>query len=98
GGESSTPVLTVYCNVTITGPSVAVALISGAVELITLAADKLSIPAGPIGWIASLNLNYVGYVIVGLFVATWVVALGIWRYARIEEKWSTDLRHPDLTG
>jgi len=98
GWAFSKPVRKVYYNITITGLSVAVALIIGAVELITLAADKLSITAGPIGWIASLNLNYVGYVIVGLFAATWVVALGIWRYARIEEKWSTDLRQPDPAG
>jgi high-affinity nickel-transport protein len=27
-------------------------------------------------------------VIVGLFVATWAVALVVWRVARIEEHWS----------
>jgi len=27
-------------------------------------------------------------VIVGLFLATWLTALLIWRYARIEEKWN----------
>ena len=29
---------------------------------------------------ASLDLNYVGYAIVGLFVLTWVVALAVWRF------------------
>ncbi len=28
----------------------------------------------------SLDLNYVGYAIVGLFVLTWVVALAVWRF------------------
>ena len=28
------------------------------------------------------------HVIVGLFVFTWVAALLIWRFARIEERWS----------
>src|SRR5262249_56905563 len=77
GWAFSKPVRKVYYNITITGLSVAVALIIGAVELITLAADKLSITTGPIGWIGSLDLNYVGYVIVGLFLATWVIALCI---------------------
>jgi nickel/cobalt transporter (NiCoT) family protein len=27
-------------------------------------------------------------VIVGLFLAAWLAALLIWRYARIEEKWN----------
>ena len=29
--------------------------------------------------------------IVGLFVVTWVVALAVWRYGRIEERWSRHL-------
>ena len=33
------------------------------------------------------NINTAGFVIVGLFLATWPAALLIWRYARIEEKW-----------
>ena len=32
------------------------------------------------------NINTAGFVIVGLFLATWLAALLIWRYARIEEK------------
>ena len=44
-------------------------------------------------WIGGLDLNYVGYAIVGLFVATWIVALLVWRYGRIEEKWSQQVAH-----
>jgi len=95
GWAFSKPVRKVYYNITITGLSVAVALIIGTIELISILADKLSISSGPIGWIAGLNLNYVGYVIVGLFVLTWVVALAVWRYGRIEEKWSAGLRQAD---
>ena len=43
-------------------------------------------------WVGSLDLNHVGYVIVGLFVATWVVALVVWRVARIEDRWTANLR------
>ena len=91
GWAFSKPVRKVYYNITITGLSVAVALIIGAIELISILSEKLSIHSGPIAWIGGLNLNYVGYVIVGLFVATWVVALAVWRYARIEEKWTAGL-------
>jgi high-affinity nickel-transport protein len=31
------------------------------------------------------NINTAGFVIVGLFLATWLAALLIWRYAGIEE-------------
>jgi high-affinity nickel-transport protein len=43
-------------------------------------------------WIAGLNLNVLGFGIVGLFVVTWVVALAVWRFGHIEEKWSAALR------
>jgi high-affinity nickel-transport protein len=33
------------------------------------------------------NINKAGFVIVGVFVVTWVVALAIWRFGRVEEKW-----------
>jgi nickel/cobalt transporter (NiCoT) family protein len=33
------------------------------------------------------NINTAGLVIVGLFLAAWLAALLIWRYAHIEEKW-----------
>jgi nickel/cobalt transporter (NiCoT) family protein len=32
-------------------------------------------------------------VIVAMFVATWVIALAIWRLERIEERWSAHLEH-----
>jgi nickel/cobalt transporter (NiCoT) family protein len=38
--------------------------------------------------ISRFNINTAGFVIVGLFLATWLAALLIWRYARIEEKWN----------
>ena len=54
--------------------------------------EKLSITSGPLAWVGSLDLNVVGYAIVGVFVLTWVVALAVWRYGRIEEKWSMHMR------
>jgi high-affinity nickel-transport protein len=91
GWAFSKPVRKVYYNITITGLSVAVAMIIGLIELVGLLADKLDIQSGPLHAVGQLDLNAVGYVIVGLFVVTWVVALAIWRYGRIEERWSTGL-------
>ncbi|MDA3641612.1 HoxN/HupN/NixA family nickel/cobalt transporter [Mycobacterium xenopi] len=84
----SSPVRKVYYNITITGLSVAVALLIGSIELLALLADQFGW-SGPFwNWIDGINLNAVGFVIVGLFVLTWVVALAIWRSARIEERWT----------
>jgi high-affinity nickel-transport protein len=35
----------------------------------------------------SFNLNSAGFVIVGMFVVTWAVALSIWRFGNIEARW-----------
>ena len=91
GWAFSKPVRKVYYNITITALSVAVALIIGGIEIISILADKFSITGGPLAWIAGLDLNQVGYAIVALFVLTWVVALLVWRFARIEEKWTARL-------
>jgi high-affinity nickel-transport protein len=38
--------------------------------------------------VAGIDLNAVGYIVVGLFVATWAVALGVWRFGHLEERWA----------
>ena len=38
--------------------------------------------------IAGLDLANVGYILVGLFVVTWGLSLAVWRFGRIEERWS----------
>ncbi|MER8188591.1 HoxN/HupN/NixA family nickel/cobalt transporter [Kitasatospora sp. NPDC094015] len=95
GWAFSKPVRKVYYNLTITGLSVAVALIIGTVELLGLAAEKLDLHGAFWDWVAGLDLNIIGFVIVGLFFATWIVALAVWKFGRIEEKWSAGLRQAD---
>ena len=86
------PVRKVFYNITITAISVAVALIIGTIELVGVMADQAHITTGPIGAIAGIPLDYAGYAIVVLFVLSWISALAVWRYGRIEEKWSAGLR------
>jgi high-affinity nickel-transport protein len=91
GWAFSKPIRKVYYNITITGLSVAVALIIGSIELISILTEKTGITSGPLAAIANVNLDLVGYTIVALFVITWVVAVIIWKYGHIEEKWSASL-------
>jgi nickel/cobalt transporter (NiCoT) family protein len=91
GWAFARPVRKVFYNITITSISVAVALIIGTIELLGVVADQAHITSGPVAAIASIPLDYAGYGIVGLFVLSWVVALAVWRFGRIEERWSSDL-------
>ena len=92
GWAFAKPVRKIYYNITITGLSVAVALIIGTIELLSVLADKLSLHGGAWAWVANLDLNLVGYGLVGLFVLTWAIAAAIWRFGRIEERWSGAMR------
>jgi nickel/cobalt transporter (NiCoT) family protein len=94
GWAFSRPVRKVYYNITITGLSVAVALMIGTVELLSTLVDKLSLTGGVWDFIATIDLNAVGYLIVALFIVTWAVALAVWRFGRIEERWAANMRQP----
>ncbi|MFD8129073.1 Nickel transporter NicT [Streptomyces mirabilis] len=92
GWAFSKPVRKVFYNLTITGLSVAVALIIGTVELLGLLAEKLALHGVFWDWVAGLDLNVLGFVIVGLFFVTWLIAVAVWKFGRIEEKWTAGLR------
>ncbi|SOJ54423.1 High-affinity nickel transport protein [Mycobacterium simulans] len=88
GWALSNPVRKIYYNIAITILSVAVALVIGSVELAGLFAERFGWHGPFWDWLGGLNLNAVGFVVVGLFVTAWAIALLIWRYGRIEEKWT----------
>ena len=88
GWAFARPTRKVFYNITITSISVAVALIIGTIELITVLVDQAHITSGPLAAIAGINLNYAGYAIVALFFGAWLFAGAIWHFGGIEEKWS----------
>src|SRR3954464_11599918 len=92
GWAFSKPVRKIFYNLAITGLSVAVALRVGGIELLAVLAEKLSLTGGVWDVVTGIDLNLIGYLIVGLFVVTWVLALAVWRFGRIEERWSAELR------
>ena len=83
------PVRKVYYNLTITGLSVFVAVFVGAVELLGLLAQNANLNGSFWAFLASFNINTAGIFIVVVFVVTWAVALAIWHFGRIEQKWET---------
>jgi len=95
GWAFARPVRKVFYNLTITSISILVALVIGSIELIGVLADQANITSGLIGWIANINLDYAGYGIVGLFVLSWAIAIAIWRFGNIEQRWSANLQQQD---
>ena len=90
------PVRKVFYNLTITGLSVAVAFLVGTIEILGLVGQEADFSSPFWDFVRRFNINAAGFVIVGLFVATWAVALVYWRLARVEERWGSALvQEPD---
>ena len=85
------PIRKLYYNLTITLVSIIVALLIGGVEALGLLGKKLDLTGGLWDVIAALNDNFgaLGYLIVGIFVASWLVSMAVYRcsgYDEIEQR------------
>ena len=92
GWAFSKPVRKIYYNITVTGLSAGVALLIGTVELLQVLSGQLGWTGGFWAWTAGLDLNTLGFVIVGLFVLTWVGAIAYWHWGNVEERWSAPMQ------
>jgi nickel/cobalt transporter (NiCoT) family protein len=81
------PVRKVFYNLTITGLSVFVAFFIGTVEILGLIGQEYDLSGGFWSFMANFDINKAGFVIVGMFVLTWAVALSVWRFGHIEQRW-----------
>jgi nickel/cobalt transporter (NiCoT) family protein len=81
------PIRKLYYNLTITAVSVIVALLIGSIEALGLIGSKLGLE-GPF-WevVGALNENFgfLGYVIVGVFVLSWLVSILIYRFSSYDD-------------
>jgi nickel/cobalt transporter (NiCoT) family protein len=98
GWAFSQPVRKVFYNLTITGLSVAIALVIGTIELGGLTASQLNLSGSFWNWFESIDINMLGFVIVALFVVTWAIALTIWHLGHVEERWSAHLTTSNATA
>jgi high-affinity nickel-transport protein len=94
GWAFSSPVRKVYYNISVTSLSIAVAWMVGAIELLQVLAAKLALH-GPF-WrlLQSIDLGRLGYLVVGLFVATWLCSLTLWKTRRLGQRWCARLERP----
>ena len=85
------PVRKVYYNLAVTGLSVAICFFIGTVEVLGLLPTELHLHGRFWTDVAGFNINTAGFVIVGMFVLTWGLALAVWRFGRVEERWTAAL-------
>ncbi len=81
------PIRKLYYNMTITAVSVLVALLIGGIEALGLIADKLGLEGSFWDFIGELNDNFgvIGYLIIGIFVASWLISAIVYRLKRYDE-------------
>jgi high-affinity nickel-transport protein len=87
GWAFSRPIRKVYYNIIITGLSVAVAFVIGTIEIVGLLTTEFKLRGRFWDTMANFNINRAGFIIVAMFVVTWAIALAIWRFGHIEDRW-----------
>jgi high-affinity nickel-transport protein len=91
------PIRKLYYNLTITFVSVIVALIVGGMEAVGLLKDQLNLSGGVWDFVGSLNDNFgtLGFVIIGVFVLSWVGSVIFYRVNGFDRLESTTPTMPD---
>jgi high-affinity nickel-transport protein len=81
------PIRKLYYNLTITAVSVAVALAVGGVEALGLLVGEFHLTGGLWDWVDKLNNNFgvLGYCIIALFAASWILSIAIYKWRRFDE-------------
>ena len=87
------PIRKVYYNLTITGLSVFVAFFIGTVEILSLIGQEYRLGGGS-GLHGRLQHQQGRVRDRRVFVVTWAVALAIWHFGKIEQKWEAAAEGP----
>jgi nickel/cobalt transporter (NiCoT) family protein len=82
------PLRKIFYNITTTGLSVAVALLVGSVELLQVFIGLFGLHGRFYDAIAALDFGVLGYIIVGMFVLAWGLSFALWKFGRLEQRYS----------
>jgi high-affinity nickel-transport protein len=86
GWAFAKPIRKLYYNLTTTAMSIVVAVVVGGLETLNLIGDRFGLIDGRDFWAAISRLNHhfavLGLVIVGLFIAAWLISYGLCRVKR----------------
>lgn len=79
------PLRKIYYNLTVTIISVLIALAIGSVELLQVVAGELRLTGAFWDWLIGLDFENIGFGIILIFVASWVVSSAIWKYRGLND-------------
>ena len=82
----SSPFRKVYFNLTITALSILAAGVIGVIEVFQVLSQELGWTASFWIWLQNLDFNIMGFMLVGMFVVVWAVAIVIWKAARLDKQ------------
>ncbi len=83
-----TPIRKIYYNLTTTGLSIFVAFVIGSIEVIGLLSDQLNLSGQPWEFIAGIDINTAGRVIVAIFLLVWIGAVAYYKLRKIDERYA----------
>ncbi len=86
GWAFTKPIRKLYYNLTITFVSVLVAVLIGGIEALGLIADQMGLQGPFWNFIGKLNDNFgsLGYLIIAIFIASWLVSIGVYRLGQFD--------------
>jgi len=81
------PIRKLFYNMAITAVSVVVAVLVGGIEVLGLLSDKLNLQGSVWDFVGALNDNFgaIGYLIIGVFAASWLISTIIYRLKRYDD-------------
>ncbi len=79
------PVRKLYYNLNITLVSVLVAVVVGAIEVLSIIAMEFHLTGGLWDSLSNLDFGFLGGIIIGLFILSWVISTVIYRVKRYDD-------------
>jgi high-affinity nickel-transport protein len=79
------PVRKLYYNMNITLVSVLVALVVGTIEILSIVSNHVGLSGGIWSFLGKLDFGIVGFLIIGIFIASWLVSTIIYRVKRYDD-------------
>ncbi len=78
------PIRKLYYNLNITFISVVIALLIGSIEIMQVIFLQLKLSGGIFDVITKLSFGNLGYIIVGLFIVSWIVSIVIYKFKKYD--------------